>query len=191
MLTSEVEPDVTCLKILMVLNRKPSGVRYSELEEVLKQIGAGLTPPTLSHHLLKHLVKEDIVNRTIDESRNTTYKINYTKFTNSKKYVERMDKMIRDYNKNIEYLKSFSVEQQITLISGYMAIKDLNKLKSLIEYMSDRGSFDKGFTYLLWNDPTFESYERLIVSQCVGDEEYKKEVLKKIDDLLVKLMGEI
>ncbi|MCJ7634419.1 transcriptional regulator [Candidatus Bathyarchaeota archaeon] len=190
-MTSEVEPDVTCLKILMVLNRKPSGVRYSELEEVLKQIGAGLTPPTLSHHLLKHLVKEDIVNRTIDESRNTTYKINYTKFTNSKKYVERMDKMIRDYNKNIEYLKSFSVEQQITLISGYMAIKDLNKLKSLIEYMSDRGSFDKGFTYLLWNDPTFESYERLIVSQCVGDEEYKKEVLKKIDDLLVKLMGEI
>lgn len=94
-----------------------------------------------------------------------------------------MDKMLRDYNENIKYLLSLPVEDQMNEIKVMMVYRELNKMKASIEYMSDKTNFDKGFTYLLLNDPIL-NYELVIVSKCLKNEKYKEEILENIDAFL-------
>jgi DNA-binding transcriptional ArsR family regulator len=175
------------MNILRVLDLKPEGVRYSELE---KALGDEFTPPTLSNHLKNHLVKWKIVDRKIDEdTRNTTYKINYDKITTSRKYIEWEKKRKKDYIDNVEFMFSLPVNEQITMVGGLWFNINLYKLKSLIEYMADKTNTDKRYAVLMWNNPKLLNYDLLIANKCMKDELYRKEVLKNIDNFLVEGKG--
>lgn len=186
-MTDEFQPDVHCMNILRVLDLKPEGVRYSELE---KALGDEFTPPTLSNHLKNHLVKWKIVNRNIDEdTRNTTYKINYDKFATSRKYVEWEKKRDKDYNDNVKFIFSLPVNEQITMLGGMWFMINLYKLKSLIEYMADKTNADKRYAVFMWNNPKLLNYDLLMANKCMKDELYRRELLKSIDSILEEGKG--
>ena len=87
------EMDEYCIKIIQFFLTTMQRYRFNELYRAISEAGARMSRPTLSEHL-KHLVKQELVERKVEGVQTVTYTLNYGKFFNLKEIMELPDNML-------------------------------------------------------------------------------------------------
>lgn len=181
--------DETCVKIFLTLLIKYfqglRKVRHNELYEAYKSLEE-LPKSTFNLHLNQHLVKDKWVIRTVKDAQKVYFQINMKKFKLIKVYKKRIDawmKIIEVKKKEFYYQP---IEEQILDALVWDLIQDLFRLKCLILYKTNR-DFENKLIFTLADSELFRFLEKWIIEKAVEDEEYKKNVLEKIEGLMEKI----
>ncbi len=183
--------DGYCTKIISTLVVKEvqgkRKIRFNELHNTLETLGIEMSKPTLSQHL-KHLTKEKLVIRNVEDVQNVTYKINEKKFGKAKEFIASVLEWETTLKEEKEKLFSLPVEEQITEIVRLSALVTLSRLKHRILYETGR-KLEDGFMLMGLDSPLFRRQEAWIADKAVNDAEYKKTVLQGISGWSDKFRG--
>jgi hypothetical protein len=179
--------DENCKRIFTTLVAKGK-LRFNELYEIHR---TEMAKPTLSLHL-KHLVNGRFVVRKVEDVQNVSYQANLKKLSNTETFRKNREVLTKFLKGNIENFVSLSLDEQIGNVFCVMMVKALHELKARIEFKSDPCDWQKELTFSLWADPnsSVPLLEKWLVTLCVRDEQYRKKVFEKIEQLIRKVLPE-
>jgi len=177
--------DEYCWQILIVFILVKQEMHFNELCGKLKTHGFKMTVPTVSNHL-KHLVKNSYLTRTKKEdSQLVTYSFDYDKFNKIVDVGKWTKNLIKSRRKTEKEFLSLPEEEQIKETMYMSAIRKLYEIKATIEY-DLKPSLANRIQIMFWASPIVQSNEISILNKCEKDEEYRKRILKAIDNIIEK-----
>lgn len=183
-MTTKYLKDQYCPRILLVLDDKE--VRFNTLFKLLHELGLKLSKPTLATHL-KHLVDRGFVIREQKGKQHVTYRFNDA----IPEYIPEMEKSKTKWTKWFQVEKEaffdLSIEQQLRHVVRLMAIRNMRQLYLKIEH---RGDYEKGLHLLMLYNPrlSYRHYENWVMERCEKDNEYRKKISPKIEEMIESIM---
>jgi DNA-binding MarR family transcriptional regulator len=145
--------------------------------------------PTFTNHL-NHLITDGFIIKKKDETDKKGQKLilslNYEKIGNSREYVERTERIIKNFKKNENEFYSWSEDKQIDKLLSFIIRKKLSKIQAQIDYRLNPESFDKWFALQFWDSVFLELPEEWMIDKCIKDEVYRNKIL----EIIVKFLEE-
>lgn len=179
--------DKYCFSIFGILLFKEN-LKFNELYRTLRDWRVKISKPTLSDHL-QHLIETDIVLREVVDVQNVNYSLNPSLDIKDFKYFAdknlRSDKELADEKK---ILFSMSIDDQVEEVLRIIGLRTLAKIKTRIIFELNR-TFGNGLILMAIDSPFLSRHENWIIEKSLENEEYRKKVLLKIDDLMDKIWG--
>jgi len=182
------ELDNLSFDILWLLLTKKD-LRFNKLYKALQELGVKFSKPTLVNRL-GVLTEKGFITRTEEGPQKVIYKLDEDKFHLSKNFKKEYNKIIK-YYQTVNYTqKKLSMEDAIKWLLSSILLTYLYELKlkivmglPLTILNDERDSVLKEFFSM--------PYENVLLNNCIIDEDYRKKVLYKIDELIKAYGGEI
>lgn len=180
-----IEFDKHCIKILTVLLLEKQEAHFNELYKLIREKMKlkKFSKPTFNTHL-KHLMEAGFVKRTPDKGQKVTYSLNLEKIGEMKEYAERVKRITKNQNENMQEFFALTEEKQINRLLGFQNYRKLYEIKARIELELEPDSFEKLFILNFFNLPALEQLTVWVVKRCVKDEVYRKKILEIIENSL-------
>jgi hypothetical protein len=129
------------------------------------------------------VIKEGYVTRTEEkDSQYVTYSLNQDKIGKLKEVGERTKNIVNHRRENEEEFLSLSIEDQIGNLISFFIHQKLEEIQAQIDYQLDPNNFDKHLALMFLNSPLFQFVEYWVINNALKDEDYRKAVLKRIDE---------
>jgi DNA-binding HxlR family transcriptional regulator len=184
--------DDYCEKILVIMTFYKKSYHFGELLRELKSKNMEMSEPTLSSHL-NHLINAGCITRKKDEGTQfVTYSLDpvgFIKAVEIASEIKNKSQLLRDRDITKKFF-SLTEEKQIDVCLGFMLSAKLQRIKAQIAYELDPQNVGKRFALLFLKSPILEMDEKWIVSKSIQDGDYRKKILRIIDDYLEELQEE-
>jgi DNA-binding HxlR family transcriptional regulator len=186
----EVELDRYSRPIIIVLTLVKKQMHFNELLKTLNNRFKNgkknfISRPTLSNRL-QYLEKNGLITRTKVKKPQYTlvnYSLNLDKTSKISEVYEKGKKIWKSYQDNKKKLFSLPEEKQIAEMLYVSFQRKLNEIKARIEYES-KPNIENEYNIIFWSSPVLQLIEVAILEKSKEDEEYRKRVLKAIDNHL-------
>ena len=163
-------------------------MRFNELYRTLSDWRVKISKPTLSDHL-KHLIEKEIVFREVVDVQNVIYRLNPSlEIEDFKNFADKNLRTDENLENEKEFLYSLPVDDQVEEVLRIIGLRTLASIKTRISFELNR-TFGKGLTLMALNSPFLSRHENWIIEKSLENEDYRKKVLLKIDDLMDKIRG--
>ena len=174
--------DEYCKKILLILALHKEQAHFNELHKELKNRNMEFSKPTLSTHL-NHLVESGFVTRKEEEGTQfVTYSLNLERAKGLKKAYEQANSLAKSLKHDEIDFCSLSEEKQIEGIVNLAFFKKLAEIRAKIELALEPDSFEKVLRVEFLTAPFLQFVEKWIIKKSVEDPEYRRNILKLIDE---------
>lgn len=138
--------------------------------------------PTLSAHL-NHLIELGFVNRKEEEgTQYVTYSLNLERTRGIKRVYEQTASILKSLKSDEKEFYSLSEEKQIEGIVNISFYKKLEEIRALIELSLEPESFENQLRVGFLTSPLTGFVEKWIIKKSIDDPDYRKKILKLIDE---------
>lgn len=179
--------DIYCVMILFSIASQTE-IRFNDLLKHLNE-QMKVSPPTLSNHL-KHLIKQKLIIRTVEEAQNVTYRINNKGFRNFPELTKVLKDSIATWKVTKEQFGNLSVAEHLNDFVRTNMLVNLECLKSRILWEAYK-NIERWFILNFLSSPYLKIKEQLIIQKSLKDKEYRDKVIQEIEFFQKKLTEEI
>jgi DNA-binding HxlR family transcriptional regulator len=181
--------DSQCSKILTTLILGEGSAHFNELLKRLKKNKMEISRPTLSLHL-KHLIAEGYISRSDDKtSQYVTYSLTLDKIDGVKNIGQRVKRIKNSWRETEKEFLSLPIEEQLEELIFFLIHLKMEEIKAQIDYTLDPESLDKQVTLSFLKSPVLHLAENWMINEAIKDVSYKKLLLEKINNWILKIEG--